>query len=200
MKNLLLLTLLLIPANLFAGSAVNIGTNVAGQDNNFTVNQTLPSVTFSGDSSVQTKAFSGFKVLQIVQFSTNTYKSTTSNTYQNTPLTASITPSSASSKIIVVVNTSIGSENLYNTAAIMTIKKDGTDLFSSYGGNGFASLTGSASSAVVSVPVSKFYMDSPSTTSSITYLVCVKSTDNATTVYGGYYISLSNIMLIEVLQ
>lgn len=111
-------------------------------------------------------------VLQVVNATYSTAVSNSTNTYADTGLTATITPTSVSSKILVLVsiNDVQKSNNAYasfqlvrNAAGILTF-------------SGEASYTASATTN--STGVSCNYLDSPASTSATTYKVQFKSTAN----------------------
>jgi len=112
-------------------------------------------------------------VLQVVQAETSTNTSTTSTSFVTTNLTASITPSSSSSKVLVTVSAE-GYINGTATSGIYTVFRgtvSGTNL-----GNatwGFVNLYGAAGAITGSVSIN--YLDSPSTTSSQTYTYAMRS-------------------------
>lgn len=107
----------------------------------------------------------GGKVLQVVSTSLASASITTTSTsfVDITGFTASITPSSASNKILIIVNlptyTTTGGAN-----AIFTILRDSTNLGNST--YGFGILRGGADEFGI---LSGNYLDSPTTTASTTY-------------------------------
>jgi len=133
-------------------------------------------------------------VLQVVSAATTTSTSTTSSSYVAvTNLTASITPSSATSKILILVNA-----NIYNSASggsenAMTIYKDGADLT---GGNGFSDSYTGLSDLIAQAPM--MYLDSPATTSSKTYAIYIKKTQGTGTVQVNLRGTTSTITLMEI--
>ena len=108
------------------------------------------------------------KVLQVVTATDSTERSTTSTSFvtADNTLSVSITPSSASSKVFITsaFEASAGASG----RSFFTIYRDSTNLGNT---NGFFTLLGSqdGSSGALSV------LDSPSTTSAITYQVYIKS-------------------------
>jgi hypothetical protein len=132
-------------------------------------------------------------VLQVVSVSSTTNTSTTSSSYVAvTNLTASITPSSSTSKILVQVNMNLyGATN--NSEAVMTIYKAGVDLTS---GNGFADVYANSTDIIQQAPM--LYMDSPATTSSTTYAVYFKRTQGTGTIQSSLRGTTNNITLMEI--
>jgi hypothetical protein len=125
-----------------------------------------------------TKLSGAGKVLQVVTATDSTERSTTSTTYvtgSNT-LSVSITPSSASNKIFIITNFMIGLSNTQN--GFYTIYRDSTNLGVANGMMVFAS-----SSSSNEFPTCMSYLDSPSSTSAITYQVYFKAGAAATTAY-----------------
>jgi hypothetical protein len=126
-------------------------------------------VTAGSASAVQ--ASSG-RVLQVVSANTQTTTSTGSTTFVATGLTASITPSSTSSKIFVIVAGGVIRINSTNQA-YLTIYRSGTNIgdtnrgLSQLGGIGLNDYTLSLSA-----------YDSPSTTSSITYTLYIRTSSS----------------------
>jgi hypothetical protein len=110
----------------------------------------------------------GGKVLQVVQTSTTTQTTNTTTTYADTALTASITPSSASSKILVTVSQPLFAYSA--TAGVggtFRIVRGATTIVDAIP-NGEYQAPSSSTSEFQSV-FSYSYLDSPATTSSTTY-------------------------------
>lgn len=110
-------------------------------------------------------------VIQVVQASTTTRVQITTSTYTDTNLTASITPSSSSSKILVLISQNIGTYNSSNagTAGNLRIVRDSTTVFTSENAINIVAGLGSASELRVAGQYCFNYLDSPATTSSVTY-------------------------------
>jgi hypothetical protein len=117
----------------------------------------------------------GGKVLQVVQSTKTDTASVTSTSYSSLGLSVSITPSSTSSKILVLVNAKIGwvTGQLRYTALF----RDSTQLLTptSASSRQQASLTWTdASNSQGIFPAPDMYLDSPATTSSTTYALYAK--------------------------
>jgi len=108
-------------------------------------------------------AISTGKVLQVVTGVTYTSTTSTSATYADTSLTASITPSATSSKILIMVNQFMR-KNQTNTYIGYKLFRDTTEL--NYIGDLIAYTQNSDSDAN---GIGTTYLDTPSSTSSITY-------------------------------
>jgi hypothetical protein len=116
--------------------------------------------------------------LQVVTATDDTQRSTTSTSFvtgSNT-LSVSITPSSATNKIFIITNFMIGLSNTNN--GFYTIFRDSTNLGVPNGMMVFAS-----SSASNEFPTAMSFLDSPSSTSAITYQVYFRAGGGATTAY-----------------
>ena len=115
----------------------------------------------------------GGKVLQVVTGTDATSRSTTSTSFvtASNTMSVSITPSSASNKIFL-----IATGNLYNDTsvkyAVATIYRGATDLGAS-SNKGLTNLYTGQSDSGVCLSMSK--LDSPSTTSAITYQVYIRA-------------------------
>ena len=149
---------------------------------------TFPVVAATG-SAVQ--ASSG-RVLQVVPANlTATQISTASTTFVTTNFSASITPSSATSKVYVVFM----GENLNSNGAyygMQTLYRNSTNLGGSEG-----MVQNNNSSAWLPFTIS--YVDSPTTTSSTTYTIYQRTANAANTVYVGWGINaIHTFVLMEI--
>jgi len=136
----------------------------------------------------------GGKVLQIVNATTTSETSTTSTSYVNTNLTASITPSATSSKIYISLSGVVDDDQATNNPQI-SLFRDSTDLFSSTV-SGFAAVYSSSGRQASSVSLA--HVDSPSTTSSTTYTVKIKQPGGSNTVKFCAISTTASIVLMEV--
>ena len=110
--------------------------------------------------------------LQVVQSTLTTNVNATSSTFITTGLTVTITPSASTNKILL--NVSGGSMDTAGAGQMVaTIYKNGTNLM---GSGALATVYGSAR---VAAPVAINYLDSPATTSAITYTVYVAASSGS---------------------
>jgi hypothetical protein len=109
-----------------------------------------------------TKLTGAGKVLQVVNANYGTITNSSSGTYSDTGLTASITPTSASNKILVLVNQSGLNCATASNGINLKLVRNSTDLIV------FAIAYNYATADII-VGASASYLDSPSTTSSTTY-------------------------------
>ena len=119
-------------------------------------------------------------ILQVVTATYSTQVSSTSASYVTTNLTASITPKFSTSKILIIASGTsyIAGPNSIGCFTLFRGTVAGTDLG---GSTGFSDVYGTNSA--VMAPLAINYIDSPATTSSVTYTVGMKNTDAATVVY-----------------
>lgn len=136
-------------------------------------------------------------VLQVVQGSYSTTTSTSSGTYVTSGLTASITPSSSSSKILVIVAAlgGISGNQGVNSSGGYTIARSGTQIS---GDSVLRTYDYSGSYGVyISTPICLSYLDSPATTSSTAYALYLKTYASTSTYINGdggtSYITLMEI-------
>lgn len=134
-------------------------------------------------------------VLQVVNATYSTEVASSSTTYADTGLSATITPTAASSKIFVVINhaTCGKSAASANNRLMMRLLRDTTQL--SIFGNGLF-YTGTAIINRGSVGYS--YIDSPATTSAVTYKTQFANGDAVAEVYVQVNNTVATITLMEI--
>ena len=166
------------------------------------------SATVNGNE-VRTVGTSG-AIVQVVHFSTTTETSTTSSTYTDTALSASITPTSSSNKIMVHVVANMGWSNGgsgNSWAGGVRLVRDSTVIDTPNDDNGPISFyTGIFGVSGLSTGISRgqqpfFAFDSPATTSSVTYKAQIASRGGAQIqlcVPGNNLNGTSQIFLMEV--
>ena len=138
------------------------------------------------------------KVLQVVTATHATEVSTTSTSWVTTGITATITPSSASSKILILANSGVESSLASSQSTSFTIFRGtvaGTNLGDS--ARGMAQCY-ALSTTNLRVPLSINYLDSPSTTSAQAYTLGMQLSGSGSTGYSSRQSSVSSITLIEV--
>lgn len=122
-------------------------------------------LTVSGGVPVWSSPAGGGKVLQVVNATTSTTATSTSNTYADTNLTATITPTSATSKILVIVH-QVGLQKAgQDTYGLLRLMRGATQLieFEKQFGNTGTSTTNEVAASGCN------YLDNPATTSATTY-------------------------------
>ena len=173
-------------------SKLNLTGNIALAD--LSATGTKDATTFLRGDNTFAEAGGGL-VLQAVYGSTNTEITSNVSTFADTGLTATITPSSSSNKVLVIVNQNglykqgadirmqgrllRGATNLGNFIGDETLRSSNTAAFD-MGGTGFS------------------YLDSPSTTSATVYKTQFRNVDNTNTVAVQNGSSVSSITLLEI--
>ena len=113
----------------------------------------------------------GGKVLQVLTATTSTQASTSSTSYSDNGVTLDITPSATSSKILIMVNVGVqSSANTYNAGVSLKLFRDSTEIHTPYFNNeiyGFYHASSTVANMFARYPLT--VLDSPNTTSSITY-------------------------------
>ena len=142
----------------------------------------------------------GGKVLQTVQGTTTTTTAQTSVTWSDTTLSASITPSSTSNKILVLVNqfVQIFRASIYYAGGSLRLVRDSTTVYAGDLGYQYYYQINSATGMNTYDYKSLSYLDSPSTTSSTTYKTQQRSADAADTITTQQGSTKSTIILMEI--
>jgi hypothetical protein len=145
----------------------------------------------NGSASTDSAAFGQVKYLQTVQGTSTTSFATTSTTFALSNLAATITPTSASSRIKVTISSMLTSSAESTANVFWSIDRAGTNLG---GASGFGRFGAGSVVASAYVPISYSYIDSPSTTSSTTYTATLK-VDGAIT--GSLGVSGTQVIILE---
>jgi len=162
-------------------------------------------LTVSGGVPVWSAPAGGGKVLQVVQAEYNTGTTIASTTFTDTGLTATITPTANTSKILVIVSQPmvIGFSSGYSVGAGAQIVRGSTAVFVQAANKDSLYLSmvlsGIADLQVGTVN-NMLYLDSPATTSATTYKTqaAVSSTLSGRNVTAQYNSTKSTITLIEI--
>ncbi|NBQ85183.1 MAG: hypothetical protein EBU03_03540 [Methylophilaceae bacterium] len=119
-------------------------------------------------------AAGGGKVLQVIMGTTGTPVSSATSTFVDSNLTANITCSATTSKVLVLVSQKVTKNNA-NTSTMMSMRlvKNGTTIFTPD-----TSMLETASAVVQQQTFSMNYLDSPASTSALTYKTQFCSTNN----------------------
>jgi len=166
-----------------SGTVLTSASSISGST--ITGTQTIPKATLPTGS-----------VLQVASATYSTITSTSTTTYADSGLTVSITPSSASNKILVLVSingVSKGTDCCLNAR----LNRDSTSISNI---TGLAAYTGTAVTASGSAAFN--YLDSPSSTSSIAYKLQIASSNAGRSVsindYAAVLGSVSAITVMEI--
>ena len=107
------------------------------------------------------------KVIQIVNAHTGTQATSNSTTYADTGLTATITPSSTSNKILVAVQQSVGKETT-NTWGNIRLYRDSTEIGGTIPARSLG-YTGDSANNYIGIGCGITFLDTPSSTSALVY-------------------------------
>jgi hypothetical protein len=149
-------------------------------------------------------AAGGGKVLQVVQGTTTTKTTITSTSFTDTGITATITPSSASSKILVMMSTVAYAFKAGTTTYVTAngrLVRDSTTLITY---NPYQQTEGASASGGISIinSVNMMYLDSPATTSALTYKIQAGCRNAGSVIYqivdSGEPASTGIIILMEI--
>jgi hypothetical protein len=150
-------------------------------------------------STSQTLGGSAGKILQVVSTTKADSASTTSTSFTDTGLSQAITPSSTSSKILVLCDFMCSATN--NTVLYLNLVRGSTNISQGTGGSN-ENQTKPLYSSGWMFSNAIHYLDSPSTTSATTYKLQWRVTQNSATLNGWYgdgdYGATSSLTLMEV--
>jgi len=176
------------------------GNNIINQHaNTITIGASGDTITIpSGATITNSGTATGFgKVLQVVTGETTTNTQITSTSYTDTSLTANITPSATSSKILVLVSQNVQMERqTYEINTFLQLLKDSTTISVKTVGVGTGAANGQGCRHTFAIA----HLDEPSTTSQITYKTQgkVNSTSDSGTCRFQEGGTRSEIVLIEI--
>jgi hypothetical protein len=140
----------------------------------------------------------GGKVLQVVNMTSTTGAYSQSSAFADTDLTLSITPTSATSKILVTVfQNGCGKNGQNTTTGLSTQLLRGATVIASAVST-YAAYTNSILNLNDIGSIGITYLDSPATTSSTTYKMQFASVSNNDGVYVGANATRSSITLMEI--
>jgi hypothetical protein len=151
-------------------------------------------LTVSGGVPTWASPAGGGKVLQVVNTTYATAVSSASSTYSDTGLTATITPTSATSKILVFVSQNGVGKDTGNTGVNLRLLRDATtivqlEIRAGHTGSTATNFVGGSSTT---------YLDSPATTSATTYKTQLASNSGGNAAYVQGDNQRSTITLMEI--
>ncbi len=181
-----------MPLKLQTASNGSVTLDAANTSSNFTL--TIPAQT----ATVLTNKSAG-TVLQVVQSTYSTLTSIASASFTDTGLTASITPTSSSSKILVIVTQPVNFSRVSTALnGYYQLVRGSTAVFN--GGRSFGLYVNSSSDMDNSQILSIAYLDSPATTSSTTYKTQARLSTTANSANAAFQndSSVASIILMEI--
>lgn len=164
-----------------SGNVVMAGNKVTG----------LGAATANGDGLRYEQGF--IRQAPVISTSTTAF-TTTNNTFTTSNCTASITPTSSSSRVLVLAQFDV-TVALQNKNTYVTLARGTTNLLGSNGGSNPLTVTGGQ----VFFPASILFIDSPASTSSTTYNIRIQNTDGTTTVGIGIANVTQTMILVEII-
>jgi hypothetical protein len=180
------------------GNASGTGDfTIAAPNSNTNRTLTLPDATGTvlTTAGVPSSALPAGSVLQVVNATNATMTSNASNTFADTGLTATITPSLTSSKILVLVSQNgVYADGANNLGIGLYLLRGATNIYKM--GDRTA---GDKPSGPLSIgSVSGNYLDSPATTSATTYKTQFNAISSTSGAYVQVYGAVSSIILMEI--
>lgn len=137
------------------------------------------------------------RIVQAVMSQNGTYSATSASTFTPTGHTAAITPTSTSSKILILTSGYLWQTNQGSGAnAYATMYRGTTNLGASYGGFVMQNANSSGGNVSIYGSVAFNYLDSPATTSPITYQVYIKADGGGNAAWNGN--GTGTIILLEI--
>ena len=156
---------------------------------------TLPDATGTVLTNATTTGFPAGSVLQVVNATTTSSTSTTSSSFVTTSFSVSITPTSASSKILVMMSGGNFDNNSASNAAIFAsfYRNNSTNLGSTSGISMLKSVT-----ARLLASGSLLVFDSPATTSATTYTLYIASESGQSVAFNNSGGLLATLIAMEI--
>jgi hypothetical protein len=181
-------------ANMLTGT---IPTSVGGTGSTAaTLPASLINNTSIGNVTALPAAIATGDVLQVVSARTGTQATSSSTSYSDTGLTASITPSATSSKILVLVQQSFAKYS-GDTVGNIRIYRDSTEIGGTIPARELGD-TGNSNYNAIGIGFSCSILDTPSSTSSLTYKTQFNNGAGAGTCSVQYNNGNSYITLMEI--
>ena len=134
----------------------------------------------------------GGGIIQVVQDTYNTETSTANTSYTATGLSVNITPTSTSSKVLVLFNLPL-QKGASNLRIGTVLRRGGSNIYTANLEACFNNLSSQATETV-----SGMYLDSPATTSAVTYDVQVKVSSGSGTFYWAVSSCICTLTAMEV--
>ena len=143
----------------------------------------------------------GGKVLQVVYVNYSTSTTNSTQTYADTGLSATITPTLSSSKVLVLVNQKMYvARTAIQAGAALKLLRGATSIFTPDTGNNESIYTRATGATIMELALGAGiqYLDSPATTSATTYKTQTRGYDAGTTTTTQINDSISSITLMEI--
>ena len=154
--------------DLIAGTAADTAARLAVGTNGQVL--TANSTAATGLVWATPSAGGGGKVLQVVQATSTTATTIASTTFTDTTLSATITPTASTSKILVLVNQQVRfSRSNVDQGAGIQLVRGSTNIVTTTGGFVYAAGPTTSNQVIIHTVAPLCFLDSPATTSATTY-------------------------------
>ena len=158
-------------------------------------------LTVSGGLPVWAAPAGGGKVLQVVMGTTSTLVTNATTTHADSGLSLAITPSAATSKVLVLVSQNFGASRLQEETGVnVRLVRTSTTIMSNPQWMEYRTGTQSANTTEFNQTGPMIYLDSPATTSATTYKTQFATliTTNSGESYANQGSSLATMILLEI--
>lgn len=179
----------------FASAAARTTAITSPQEGMFSyLKDTNATQYYDGSAWTTLGAGGGGKVLQVVQATYSTQVNVSTTTPTDTGLSVTITPSATTSRILIMATHNGCGKDTGNTSAAIRLMRGATNL------GIFANLISNNAAATTNIngAVSFSYVDSPASTSALTYKTQIFSIDNIAKVFTQAGACPSTIIAIEI--
>jgi hypothetical protein len=125
-------------------------------------------------------------ILQVVSTAkTDTFSMSSSTFADITGLSATITPKSASSKILILLDLKLNADSGVVTNVRTRLRRASSDIYigDAAGSRGSVTFGGAVGASAITMQSGAIFLDSPATTSSTTYGVQISTTENGQSVF-----------------
>jgi len=178
----------------FASSAARASAITSPQEGMFTyLKDTDVTQYYSGSAYVTIGGTPGGKVLQVIQATAATQVNVSTTTFTDTGLSVTITPSLNTSRVMIIATHSGSGKDTGDTSATFRLMRDATSIGT------LAAIVGTTGSSLTNISnVTISFVDTPATTSAITYKTQLNSASNTAKAFTGAGSGTSTIIAMEI--
>jgi len=178
----------------FASSAARASAITSPQEGMFTyLKDTDVTQYYSGSAYVTIGGTPGGKVLQVIQATAATQVNVSTTTFTDTGLSVTITPSLATSRVMIIATHSGSGKDTGDTSATFRLLRDATSVGT------LAAIVGTTGSSLTNISnVTISFVDTPATTSATTYKTQLNSASNTAKAFTGAGSGTSTIIAMEI--
>jgi len=178
----------------FASSAARASAITSPQEGMFTyLKDTDVTQYYSGSAYVTIGGTPGGKVLQVIQATAASQVNVSTTTFTDTGLSVTITPSLNTSRVMIIATHSGSGKDTGDTSATFRLMRDATSIGT------LAAIVGTTGSSLTNISnVTISFVDTPATTSAITYKTQLNSASNTAKAFTGAGSGTSTIIAMEI--